>query len=250
MADVAQDFYEKFTAYLIKDRLCPNPRQNAIKKLLKEYIKPGSMVLEIGCGIGIISEYISKLIGRKGILVATDLSNNNIEYAKKTVKRNNIRFKVADVLVENLPAEKFNYILLLDLIEHIPKKEHSKLIEKLVNCLRKGGLMIFTLPSPEYQEYLKEKQHETLQVVDETITIHELIKLTSAFGLKPLFFSYKHIFQEWQYIHYICRKDLTFSEKPIERSLTAQIGKNLAIPYKKIFYLYRYLRYVKNVKKE
>ena len=88
-----KNFYENFTKNLIKDKIYPNCRHQKIKKYLKEVLnnKKIESVLEVGCGIGIISEFISKKVSE---VVGIDISEENIKFAKATVKH--VKFYCTD----------------------------------------------------------------------------------------------------------------------------------------------------------
>ena len=61
-SDRIKSFYESFAAYLVKNRIIDNPRHTKIFGFLDKIFAQHtiSSALEIGCGIGIISEYINK----------------------------------------------------------------------------------------------------------------------------------------------------------------------------------------------
>ncbi len=78
-------------------------------------------ILDIGCGNGALGYDIAQKI--KGNIVGIDISQNNIDYAKKHYKRSNLKFVCNDVLQE-LPEGnmKFNTVIMSNLIEHIERR--------------------------------------------------------------------------------------------------------------------------------
>ena len=63
-SDRIKSFYESFAAYLVKNRIIDNPQHTKIFGFLDKIFAQHtiSSALEIGCGIGIISEYINKTV--------------------------------------------------------------------------------------------------------------------------------------------------------------------------------------------
>jgi len=163
-------FYEKFIEYLVRDRIYTNARHSKIFGFLDEIFKNKRFerVFEIGCGIGISSEYIRKYVQT---VYSIDLSKENIDFAKSTVK--NVRFQCADFL--NLyVAEKFHLITLFDVLEHLPKHTHPKVFEKIKEISSEDTLIAITIPDPNYLSYMRKYYPEKLQIVDESIYFDEL----------------------------------------------------------------------------
>ncbi len=81
-------------------------------------IKPDQSFLEIGCGSGAASKHIYKKYRVK--LVGTDVDENQIKLAKKSIKDlNNITFLVSDST--NLPFKdkSFDIVLSINVLHHI-----------------------------------------------------------------------------------------------------------------------------------
>lgn len=113
-----------------------------IEKKLKEYNLPGSRILDIGCGNGIISRYL----GSKGYFVlGIDVDQKAIEYANSHNKYSNVIFKVKNV--EDLTVEPVEYdaIICSEVLEHLDQP--SKLLQILYKILKPGGIMVVTVPN-------------------------------------------------------------------------------------------------------
>jgi 2-polyprenyl-3-methyl-5-hydroxy-6-metoxy-1,4-benzoquinol methylase len=95
-----------------------------------KYIKKDDNVLEVGCGEGILSVMMAKKGAR---VMATDISEKNIEVAKKLALKqeisNRIEFGIEDV--ENLSFENdsFDVVVADNILEHLPdiKKGFSEI---------------------------------------------------------------------------------------------------------------------------
>jgi 2-polyprenyl-3-methyl-5-hydroxy-6-metoxy-1,4-benzoquinol methylase len=199
-----KDFYEKFSKNLIRDKINPNPRHQKIISYLKNVFQKYNFnnALEIGCGIGIISEFISKNVPE---VTGIDISEENIKFAKATVKK--VEFHCSDFL-EFPVKEKFDLITLFDVLEHIPKEIHPDVFKKINEISNSNTIIIMTIPDPYYLLYIREHSPEKLQVIDESIYLDEIIQIFEANNLKVLFFEKYGIDYGDQYNLYLlsCKK--------------------------------------------
>lgn len=100
--------------------------EGIIKSRLREYIKPGDAVLDIGCG-----------------------NKNFSRIAKNTTTVDAWEKVCPDYLIdiEKVPLpfnkESFDYILLLDVIEHLEKEAGFKVLEQCKTIVR-TGIFVYT----------------------------------------------------------------------------------------------------------
>lgn len=81
--------------------------------------KPGDVVLDLGCGYGLISNYIAERTGAN--VVGVDLSPSAIEYASGLAQKNpKLRFEVQDLRDLRFPAGTFSHIVSIDTIYYTP----------------------------------------------------------------------------------------------------------------------------------
>jgi 2-polyprenyl-3-methyl-5-hydroxy-6-metoxy-1,4-benzoquinol methylase len=114
-------------------------------------------VLDVGCGRGELcmssARRGAKLV--RGIdfsCSAIDIATDNLKNSKDLVDFN-MEFYVADALKLNMD-EKFDYIFLTDIIEHLYDDQVAELLSKLKLMLTpNGALVIHTLPTKEFMIY-------------------------------------------------------------------------------------------------
>lgn len=82
-----------------------------------ENVDDGDCVLDIGCGNGLLSYKVVTNVENVE-LVGIDLNKKYIEFAKKNFKHPNLKFVVGNALTD-LPNEKFDAIILSNVLEHI-----------------------------------------------------------------------------------------------------------------------------------
>lgn len=118
------------------------PRYNFLIRRIKRKVKPQSNFLNIGIGSG---EIEINLFNSGYNVFALDPSENSV----KALKNKSINAKVGKV--EKIPYEdnKFDCILLSEVIEHIPTVNLFKSIEEITRVLKPNGILITTVPFNE-----------------------------------------------------------------------------------------------------
>jgi ubiquinone/menaquinone biosynthesis C-methylase UbiE len=56
-------------------------------KMLRDYVKPGSKVLDFGCGLGFFSIAMAKMVGEGGLVIAADLQDVMLQGLMKRARR-------------------------------------------------------------------------------------------------------------------------------------------------------------------
>ena len=115
---------------------------NRVAKVLAN--KSGNL-LDIGFGMGhlerILTEQKSKLN-----LFGIDFAPKSVSRVKKLYKGRFLTGKV-----QKIPFEKslFDYVAMLDVLEHIPEAESKKVLDEINRVMKKGGTFIITVPVNE-----------------------------------------------------------------------------------------------------
>ncbi len=174
-SDVSK-YYDSEWAKLEKEKLTGiNSRHRyIIKYLIENGMKSNHSVLEIGCGIGTLSSFIcSKL--KKGKLTGVDISPETIEQNKTRYKHlNNVEFIVSDMTDFSID-EKYDIIILPDVLEHIPIEAHDNIFKTIKNLIKPDGFIFINIPNPYALEYLHVHHKELLQIIDQPIYTNILL---------------------------------------------------------------------------
>lgn len=105
--------------------------------LLKQLPSHCQNILDLGCGTGEFSRLLTKCADR---VVAIDLSPKSIFIARqKSQQYTNIDFQVADILKWKFPVDKFDAIVSIATIHHLPLEE---LLPILKAALKPGGKLL------------------------------------------------------------------------------------------------------------
>jgi ubiquinone/menaquinone biosynthesis C-methylase UbiE len=94
-------------------------------------------VLEIGCGTGTFARLLAQRAGR---VLALDLSPNMIQVASaRSEQYPNITYQVADAAAVEFPAERFNAIVSIATLHHLPMEET---LVRMRRALKVGGTLL------------------------------------------------------------------------------------------------------------
>jgi len=180
--DKLVDYYNKYVDR--QKRIGVNARHESIAaKLVQSGLKNGVSLLEIGCGIGTFSSLLPQINGT-GTNFCIDISDESIKLARETFKKEtSLRFECANAVEYDFNQQKFDVVVLPDVIEHIPQEFHKKLFESLAKVLKEQGFIFIHIPNPEYLAWCHENRPDLLQIIDQPIYTSELLKSISGTDL-------------------------------------------------------------------
>jgi trans-aconitate 2-methyltransferase len=177
-----KEYYDTFKEH--QKQLGINIRHRTIFKNLKAAgLRPDSNVLEIGCGIGTVSNLILKYI-TNGSFVGLDISSESIEMAK----RRNSFHKKAEFLVNDMSnfthATKFDFVVFPDVLEHIPVEQHANIFKTIAGLTSPDAVVLINIPEPNYLNWVREHEPEKLQIIDQSLSMQELLNNAYPYGFK------------------------------------------------------------------
>ncbi|MBI5358690.1 methyltransferase domain-containing protein [Candidatus Amesbacteria bacterium] len=106
-------------------------------------IKPNEKVLDIGCGQGVLAQYI---VSAQGLYTGVDVSEQLIKIAKNR-KINNANFLVGDARKLNMSG--FDAAVMLLSIQDMDPLD--QVIESLTKCLTKGARLVIFMNHPAFR---------------------------------------------------------------------------------------------------
>lgn len=206
-----REFYDEFSKKQIITGV--NLRHYYLfRKIVGSGLKKNHSVLEIGCGIGTLTGLLASYVKRGDILV-TDISPENIASAKERLgSYKNIEFLVSDMQDFDFD-QKFDFIVLADVLEHIPKSLHPNLFHVISKHMKKDAILFINIPHPKRIEFLEKYSPEKLQVIDQALSAKNLIGDAESKGLVLVEYkSYPLFHKEADYIYIVFKmnKDSNF----------------------------------------
>ena len=119
---------------------------NRYLERLDRLLKPGSMILDLGCGAG---KPIDRFfIDRGHKVIGVDFSKKQIKLAKRNVHQ--AKYVVKDITDLQKEEYQVDAVVSFYTIIHILRDTHEGLFEKISSFLPKGGLALVTMGSSEW----------------------------------------------------------------------------------------------------
>ena len=128
----------------------------AITRFLETLNITNPDILEIGCGYGVITDYLSRF----GRVVGMDLSPKGVELARKL--HPDVEFFHGDLLNYEFDDRKYDVIVHSEVLEHIPVDSRERFMDVVAGLLRPDGYMIFTTPNKQLSDRVS-----TFQLIEE-----------------------------------------------------------------------------------
>lgn len=232
------NYYDEFNAEMAKPPI--NDRIFGLyKRILNHGLAPDSINLELGCGPGKLTYLLSGKI-KDGIIEATDISPKSVEIAQSKVKNPNVHFKVSDVLDYKPINPSFDNIFLFDVIEHIPENKHPDLFRKIEKWMKDDSSLLINIPNPNYILFARKYRPESLQEIDQAITLDNLSKAVLGAGLEITFFETYSIWSEDDYQFMVIGKQKPYIEKLLsnQRNIFQKASARIIREYRKLRYRY------------
>ena len=117
------------------------------EKILKPYIKEGMTVLDLGCGPGVFTIEIAKMVEASGKVFAADLQEGMLEIVAGKIKGTSIEQRVHLHKCQTTSiglSEKTDFILAFWMVHEVP--DHERLFEELKSILKPGGKLFIIEP--------------------------------------------------------------------------------------------------------
>ncbi|MFA5197461.1 MAG: methyltransferase domain-containing protein [Patescibacteria group bacterium] len=140
LVNKTRDDYNKVADHFSSTRYAFNWSRVA-KTIEKMQIKPGSKVLDLGCGNGRVIDVLKKY---SVVYTGLDISKNLIKLAQKKYPEE--RFIVGDLLKTPFSDKEFDCVLSLATLHHIPSSEQRlNALKEIYRILKPGGTTLVTV---------------------------------------------------------------------------------------------------------
>jgi ubiquinone/menaquinone biosynthesis C-methylase UbiE len=128
---------------------------------VRTVVPEGGKILEVACGTGISTEYLHQTLGAATLVVATDLNEAMIDYAR--AKRGGlpgVTFEIADALA--LPYQDAGYDAVVCQFGIMFFPDKAKGLAEMARVLKPGGLLAFNVWDALYHNPVAQVAQETM----------------------------------------------------------------------------------------
>jgi SAM-dependent methyltransferase len=128
--------HQNYTRKIIADQ------EEALSKIVSK-IPIGSVVLDVGCGTGMLGQFLCE--HKACIVDGVDIDPEAIALAKPKYRRVGVFNLESDSLAATFKAETYDCIVMADVVEHIVHPE--LLFHDIKQLLKPGGMLLFSIPN-------------------------------------------------------------------------------------------------------
>ena len=110
--------------------------------LLDAGLQPGMCVADLGCGVGMVTELLSELVGKNGHVAGIDFSAAQLGQARSRLNGDgaNTSFVEASATDTGLPRESYDLVYCRFLLLHLPEPERA--LREMWALLKPGGTIV------------------------------------------------------------------------------------------------------------
>ncbi len=126
-----------------------DPRVRFVR-MLRDAVRPGQRVLELGCGTGASSALLAGAVGPSGAVVAVNRDGESVRFARQRYRFDHLAFELG--WIETLGGEldgSFDVVVCVDLYRDAPDDpSKARAITELWRVLSRGGSLLLASRDP------------------------------------------------------------------------------------------------------
>ena len=105
-------------------------------------LKEGASVADVGCGSGYFTFRLSKAVGPKGKVLATEISDRGLKAVADRAKKEkitNIQTIKSDPKKTKLAANSVDAAIIVNVLHHVKKEDRVELVKDIAAAIKPGG---------------------------------------------------------------------------------------------------------------
>lgn len=137
-AELRQYFNEK--AHIWDQLIEPETRERLAEIIRDLAIKPGSRVLDVGTGTGVLLPFLVEAVGPTGSIVALDIAEEMLARARAKNGDRNIEYVLGDITCTPFQEATFDEIICNSCFPHV--RDKSGAVSEMARILKPGGRVV------------------------------------------------------------------------------------------------------------
>jgi hypothetical protein len=106
-------------------------------------------------------------------------------------------------------ALRFDFVVLPDVLEHIPVDQHSNLFRVLSTVTTADAVVLINIPEPNCLDWIREHHPETLQIIDQSLSMQEILNNAYPHGFRLFSMnSYSLQYREPDYTSIVLKRNM------------------------------------------
>jgi ubiquinone/menaquinone biosynthesis C-methylase UbiE len=117
------------------------------QKIVGPYVKPGMIVMDVGCGVGWFSIPMATMVGDRGKVIAVDLQQQMLDMLRRRAEKAGVAARIElhkceqDRLGVHAQAD---FALAFAMLHEVP--DQRRLLGEIHDCLKPGGNLLLAEP--------------------------------------------------------------------------------------------------------
>jgi FkbM family methyltransferase len=135
------------------------------ERILLPYLKPGMVVLDVGCGMGYFSLPMARLVGDAGRVICVDLQEKMLSSLRKRARKTGLSARIetrralaGTLNLADMPGSA-DFILAFNVAHEVP--DQGNLLREIHDLVKANGILLLSEP----------KGHVTTQQFTETQSV-------------------------------------------------------------------------------